>query len=320
MAKRTPQHLPVLLREVCDALKPGLAACSVFVDATCGLGGHTEAIVERFAPERVVVFDRDPAALALTRERLASRSTSIEFVQAPFSTLAERLAELGITAAGAILADIGVSSMQLDTAERGFSLRADAPLDMRMDPTSGRSAADVIATIDAAELTRILREYGEEPDAGRIARAIVDARPQSTVALAGVVAAAMSAPQRRKLGRRIHPATRTFQALRIHVNAELDELDQFLRDAPNLLAPGGRLGVITFHSLEDRRVKKAMRSLSKRPEPPPHVPVRDAELPPAPFALPSGYGQGVVATPEEIDANPRARSARLRVLERCADE
>lgn len=318
-------HISVLAREVCDALasclpEVGQPPAGVFVDATCGLGGHTLSILERFAPELGIVFDRDPRALEVARQRLADAPCPLAFVQAPFSSMAPELASRGIESVAAIIADLGVSSMQLDTPERGFSFRSDAPLDMRMDPSSGPTAADVLASIDPGSLTRILREYGEEPDAARIAKAIVAARPTTTAELAEVVSAAMSAPQRRKLGKRIHPATRTFQALRIHVNAELEEIDGLLQDGPGLLVVGGRMAIITFHSLEDRRVKRRFSQLSAAPRPPAGVPMTEAELPRPAFAIPRAYARGVTASSEEIDRNPRARSARLRVLERLSLE
>jgi 16S rRNA (cytosine1402-N4)-methyltransferase len=287
----------------------------VLVDATAGLGGHTLALLAQARPELVVLFDRDAAALAIARERLAHAPCPVRLIHAPFSSLAEALADEGIDAVAAIVADLGVSSLQLDDGARGFSWRADAPLDMRMDQSRGRPAADAIAASDETELTRILREYGEEPDARRIARAVVDARPRTTAALAAVVAAAMSARERRKLGTRIHPATRTFQALRIWVNDELGELDRLLQGAPERLEIGGRFAILTFHSLEDRRVKHRFRELTTV-HTPPHLPLRNDELPRPRFAIPEGYAQGVVPQPAEIAENPRARSARMRVLER----
>lgn len=317
------EHVPVLAREVCEALAPclpgvGEAGAGVLVDATCGLGGHTLALLQRFRPAHAVAFDRDPAALAQARERLAGAPSPVHFVHAPFSALAPTLAQMGVREVAAIVADLGVSSLQLDRPERGFSWRAEAPLDMRMDPTRGPSAAQILDVIDEGSLARILRDLGEEPDARRIAHAIVQARPQTTTALAEVVANAMSARQRRQLGRRIHPATRTFMALRIHVNAELEELDRFLEDAPHLLMVGGRLAVITFHSLEDRRVKTVMRTVSRPPRLPSHLPLREREMPRPKFGIPTGYARGVTPTDEEIASNPRARSARMRVLERTA--
>jgi len=316
-------HVPVLAREVCRALAPALGTedggpRGVLVDATVGLGGHVRALLGHARPRMVVGFDRDPDALALAGAELAGAPCPVELVGAPFSELAARLAELGIGEVDAVLADLGVSSLQLDRGERGFSWRADAALDMRMDPQHGLSAADVLARISIAELTKLLREYGEEPDASRIARAIVAARPKTTSDLADVVTRAMSAPQRRKLGMRIHPATRTFQALRIHVNDELGELDRLLADAPELLSVGGRLAVISFHSLEDRRVKQRVQELTRPPHVPAGLPLRQHELPRPRFAVPEGFARGATAQPDEIDANPRSRSARLRVVERIA--
>lgn len=316
-------HMTVLADEVVEALRPALAGpqpARVLIDATAGLGGHTAALLAATAPSRAILFDRDPHALALARERLerSPPPCPLHFVHAGFATIAESLAQLGVQEVAAIVADLGVSSMQLDQPERGFSFRGDGPLDMRMDPTQGPSAAQLLAEIDTGRLTRILREYGEEPDAKRIAAAIVKARPTTTRALADVVTEAMSAPQRRKLAGRIHPATRTFMALRIEVNDELGQLDRFLTDAPSLLMVGGRLAVITFHSLEDRRVKQRWRALSRPPQPPAHLPLREHELPRPCFGVPTGWQRGVAASPEEIDRNPRARSARLRVLERLA--
>jgi 16S rRNA (cytosine1402-N4)-methyltransferase len=313
------EHVPVLVREVCRALTPALAGPErVLVDATCGLAGHLIALLAASRPARAFAFDRDPQARELATARLAevAHGADVTLIDGPFSTLSARLHEAGISQVAAILADLGVSSLQLDRGERGFSWRVDAPLDMRMDPEHGRSAAEILATIDVGTLTRILRELGEEPDAGRIAKAIVEARPQTTGGLAQIVSSAMSAPQRRKIGLRIHPATRTFQALRLHVNDELGELDRLLAQGPALLVPGGRLAIISFHSLEDRRVKQRFAELSRPPPMPAHVPLRADQLPRAKFALPPEFAKGVTAAPDELADNPRARSARLRVLER----
>jgi 16S rRNA (cytosine1402-N4)-methyltransferase len=319
------QHVSVLAREVGDALAPCLAARDdppqgVYVDATCGLGGHAEAILRRFRPSLAVLFDRDPHALEHARRRLSGATCPLHFVQASFATLPTALANLEIREVAAIVADLGVSSLQLDDPGRGFSWRFDSPLDMRMDPTQGESAAELLARIGVPELTRILREYGEEPDAGRIARELVRRRPATTTELAQAVSDAMSAPQRRSLGTRIHPATRTFQALRIHVNGELDELDRLLADAPGMLMVGGRLAILSFHSLEDRRIKRRFRELAAAHRPPAGIPLAEHELPPAAFVIPAPYRQGKTPTAEETSANPRARSARLRVLERAHDD
>lgn len=314
-------HISVLAREVCDALSACLPAAGqpargVHVDATCGAGGHIEAVLERFAPAQVIAIDRDESALERAKARLGSAQTPILFVHAPFSALGPTLAEHGVEADG-IVADLGVSSMQLDQGERGFSFRADAPLDMRMNQGDPKTVADLLEELDVPGLIRILREYGEEADAPRIARAVIEARPKTTGALAQVVSDAMSHKQRRKLGLRIHPATRTFQALRIHLNDELGELDTLLADGPAALRVGGRIAIITFHSLEDRRVKRAFRRLASPPDLPPSLPIPESERQ-APFSIPKPFSKGVTADAEETDRNPRARSARLRVLERVA--
>jgi len=321
MAESGVAHISVLAQEVCAALVPALEAqeapTRILVDATTGLGGHTLALLEVSQPSRALLFDRDPQALQAARRRLGPTSCPVEFVHADFARLGEELVARGIQQVAAIVADLGVSSMQLDQVERGFSFRGDAPLDMRMDPTRGPSAAEVLAEIDEERLSRILREYGEEPEARRIAAAVVAARPTTTGALAEVVTEAQSGRARRKLGARIHPATRTFMALRIEVNDELGQLDRFLVEAPERLRVGGRLAVITFHSLEDRRVKRRFRAVGRPPQPPAHLPLTERELPRPRFRVPAGYEGGTRAGPEEIEANPRARSARLRVLERC---
>ncbi|MBL4688194.1 MAG: 16S rRNA (cytosine(1402)-N(4))-methyltransferase RsmH [Nannocystaceae bacterium] len=311
-------HVSVLAAEVVQALAPPLAATSdsILVDATTGLGGHTLRLLEAATPGLTVLLDRDTDALALAKERLNSAPCPLHFVHAPFSAIASELAAVDIETVTAIVADLGVSSIQLDRVERGFSFRGDAALDMRMDPSRGETAADVLADIQVPELTSILAKYGNEPDARRIAGAIVKMRPTTTAALADIVTNAMTGRQRRKLGLRIHPATRTFQALRIHVNDELGELQRLLADAPSLLAVGGRLGIITFHSLEDRRVKHRFRELSAPPQLPPHLPILESERPRPKFSLPSEFARGVTPSTAELDANPRSRSARLRVLQR----
>jgi 16S rRNA (cytosine1402-N4)-methyltransferase len=329
MGEDSVAHITVLAEEVCAALRPALDGSGptpagqggtggVLVDATAGLGGHTAALLAATRPSRAILFDRDAHALALARARLAGSPCPLDFVHAGFATMAQSLARLEVHEVAAVVADLGVSSMQLDEPERGFSFRGEGPLDMRMDPSQGATAAELLAEIDAESLARILREYGEEPEASRIAAAIVKARPTTTRGLADVVAAATSGWQRRKLAGRIHPATRTFMALRIAVNEELEQLDRFLADTPSLLRVGGRLAVITFHSLEDRRVKRRWRALSRPSQPPAHLPLRERELPRPRFRIPSGYAGGVTAGPAELESNPRARSARLRVLERCA--
>jgi 16S rRNA (cytosine1402-N4)-methyltransferase len=317
-------HTVVLADEVCRALAPALAfgpdrpGAPVLVDATCGSGGHSLALVRASHPDLVILIDRDPAALAQTAETLREVDCSLRFVHAPFSKIGQVLESHGVSNVAAIVADLGVSSHQLDTPDRGFSFQAEGPLDMRMDPTSGTPAGELIESLDAEALSRILREYGEEPEATRIAAAIVAARPRTTRSLAAVVEASMSARRRRQLARRIHPATRTFLALRIYVNRELEELEAFLEDAPELLVVGGRLAVITFHSLEDRRVKRRMRLLTDRSSVPAGVPLREVQLPMPAFRIPSEFRGGKTPEHDELARNPRSRSARLRVLERCA--
>ncbi len=326
VSEPAPRHESVLTREVCRALTPVLGRRTTnhrggggtLVDATTGLGGHVVALLAQVQPDRVVALDRDPEALAIARERLADQRCPITWIDAPFSELRARLAELGITGVEAILADLGVSSIQLDQGRRGFSFRASAPLDMRMDPRRSPSAAEVLAAIDEASLTRLLRDYGEEPDARRIAAAICRARPTTTGELADVVATAMSAPQRRKLGTRVHPATRTFQALRIHVNDELGELDRLLHDGPELLNVGGRMAVISFHPRGGRVDKRGRQEPASPLARPPAIRRRARELPRPRRAIVQGFAGGVAPSDEELDSNPRARSARLRVLERIA--
>ncbi len=318
----TFSHSPVLVDAVCEALSAPLdvdrprASSGILLDLTCGGAGHTRALLRVLQPQTVVAFDRDARALAAARERLKDAPCEVIFVHAPFSQMHRELDAIGISRVDAILADLGVSSHQLDTGERGFSFRSNGPLDMRMDPSRGQPLSARLAELSTEQLTRILREFGEEPDARRIASAIVAQRPSDTSELASVVTEAMSARQRRHLGARIHPATKTFQALRIMVNSEFDELDTMLHDAPERLQLGGRLAIISFHSLEDRRIKRAFRSLCENPALPHGVPIPDHERPKAPFRIAKTFRKGRMATDEERASNPRSRSARLRVLER----
>jgi 16S rRNA (cytosine1402-N4)-methyltransferase len=302
--RREASHVPVLLKEAIDFLS--VRRGGTYIDATVGLGGHSYEIAKRLgAPGHLIGLDKDPAALEIARKRLGSAGLSPATSDWPEITLLHRsFAEIakGPKAAtiDGILADIGVSSLQLDDAARGFSFQADGPLDMRMDPHAERTAEQVVNHLDERQLADVIYEFGEERRSRRIARAIVRSRPiQTTAELADVISAAARSM---KLGRdkpdRIHPATRTFQALRIFVNRELDDLKGLLEAAPRILKPGGRVVVISFHSLEDRIVKDAFRegvqagyfsSLTKKP---------------------------VTATEEESDRNPRARSAKLRAAEK----
>ncbi len=300
MTRSNPRHVPVLLQEAIEYLK--VQAGSTVVDCTVGLAGHAAEIARRLGPEgKLIGFDRDPEALALAKgrldrvvEELGSQAPAVTLIGEAFSAAPLHLAPGSVDG---LLADFGVSSLQLDEASRGFSFMADGNLDMRMDTRSGETAAQVVNEASERELADLIYEYGEERRSRRIARAIVRGRPVTTTGqLARIVAAAAPAMKQD----RIHPATRTFQALRIHVNRELDEIKALLEAAPKLLKPSGRLVGISFHSLEDRIVKDSLREgahkgiwtvLTKKP---------------------------VTAGEEEIEQNPRARSAKLRAGEKTA--
>ena len=293
-----PQHVPVLLEEVLQYLnvQPG----GVYVDATLGLAGHSSEIARRLGPQgKLIAFDRDPEAMELAKARLeelhkelGSEMPEIRLVPKAFS---EAASEIGPNSLDGLLADFGVSSLQLDQAQRGFSFRSDGPLDMRMDTRSGETAGQVVNQEDENELADLIYEFGEERRSRRIARAIVRARPITTTAELARIVSAEAPPMK---GDKIHPATRTFQALRIRVNNELGEIQSLLKSAGSLLKPGGRLVLISFHSLEDRLVKDAFREagrakvfevLTKKP---------------------------VVADEQEQMRNPRSRSAKLRAAEK----
>jgi 16S rRNA (cytosine1402-N4)-methyltransferase len=302
-----PRHVPVLLEAAIENLK--VRSGGTYVDATLGFAGHASAIARALGREgKLIGFDRDPAAYAFAsarlqalREELGDAMPEVELHDVEFSRAAERL-EAG--SVDGLLADVGVSSMQLDEAHRGFSFQADGALDMRMDPRQGVTAEQVVNQCGEEELANLIYEFGEERRSRRIARAIVRARPITTTAelariVAGCAPPMKRSPMRRDRGRHvIHPATRTFQALRIYVNGELDELKALLEAAPKILKPGGRLVVISFHSLEDRLVKDAFREgaqagiyevLTRKP---------------------------LTAEQDEMDRNPRSRSAKLRAAER----
>ena len=299
------EHLPVLTDRVVELLAP--AGPGLLVDATVGLGGHAEALLRAVPEFQLVGLDRDPQALARAGERLRPFSDRVQLVEETFDRLPLVLRRLGLGAPVAVLADIGCSSLQLDSAERGFSFAADGPLDMRMGGT-GPTAADLLQQSEWEELVRILRDYGEERRARAIARAIVRRREQeplrTTAQLSRLVQDVMGGRERR-----IHPATRTFQALRIAVNDELGQLERFLEPAIRSLKSGGRIAVISFHSLEDRIVKHGLRRLAGRCTCPPDFPVCRCN--------PQRVVEVLTSSPvrpdeEEIDRNPRARSARLR--------
>lgn len=308
-------HAPVLEREVVEGLSQAIRG-RILVDCTCGGGGHAAALIAAGKPQRALVFDRDEEALAHAKPRLEALGCPVELVHAPFSELGATLRDRGIESVGGVLADLGVSSHQLDTARRGFSFRRAAPLDMRLDASQGPTAAEFLASRSEHELRDILRDYGEEPRAGRIARAIAANPPTTTLGLADLVSALI--PEKVKRASKVHPATRTFQAIRIALNDELGELDTLLADGPELLDAHGRLGIITFHSLEDRRVKRRFASLTKPAPIPRGLPVREDEREPVHFLTPKGFSGGRCAAQDELGSNPRARSARFRVLERKA--
>jgi 16S rRNA (cytosine1402-N4)-methyltransferase len=309
-----PAHDPVLLDRVVALLRPALDhEGAVLVDATLGLGGHSEAVLTRCELARVVGIDRDPEALGLAGERLAPFGERFTGVHATYDEIPDVLADLGLEHADGVLFDLGVSSLQLDVAERGFAYREDAPLDMRMDPTSGPTAADVLNTYPQAELARVLREYGEERFAPRIARAIVrerDREPFSTSArLVELLYDQIPAPARRTGG---HPAKRTFQALRMEVNDELGVLRRAVPAAIDALAVGGRVVVESYHSLEDRLVKRAF-AAATTVDVPPDLPFVPEDRQPALRLVTRGAER---AGEDEITANPRAASVRLRAVER----
>jgi len=309
-------HQPVLLAEVLAACTPllGQPGPRLWVDATGGRGGHSAALAHLLgAQDRLLVLDRDPGAIAFLRTRFAE-DERVSVRQAEFSRVAQVLAEMGTGQAQFILADLGVSSPQLDRPERGFSFLRDGPLDMRMNPEQGMSAAQWLATAEAAEIAQVLRDYGEEREARRIARAIVRERAvrplTRTTQLAELVAGLLP----RARAQAIHPATRTFQAIRMHINDELAEIRAFLPAAMDSLGPDGRLAVISFHSLEDRLVKRFFRADTRQPDP--DLPLRNWEIPEAPwFPL----GRASRAGADEVAHNPRARSATLRVAQKQGD-
>jgi 16S rRNA (cytosine1402-N4)-methyltransferase len=313
---RQPVHVPVLLERVTELLAPALASDgAVLVDATLGLAGHSLALLEAHPGLRLVGLDRDPEARAEAARRIeaagfADRAT---LVPAVFDELPEVLDRLGIDEVQGVLFDLGVSSLQLDRNERGFSYSVDAPLDMRMDPGAPRTAADVVNTYSSGELTRVLRVYGEERFASRIAAAITRERAREpftrTGRLADLVRDAIPAATRRTGG---HPAKRTFQALRIEVNDELGVLERALPAALDALAVGGRIAVITFHSLEDRIVKQTL-AAGAVDRTPPGLPVPLPEMSPTLRLLTRG---GEAPSEAEVAANPRAASARVRAAER----
>lgn len=297
MVMARPAHTPVLLHEVVEALHPSPGGC--IVDCTVGPGGHAEALLEQLGPSGLLIgIDADPDAIELSRSRLARFGASVMLVNRSFTDVTEVCHEHGVWTVDGILFDLGLSSTQIDTPERGFSFQRDAPLDMRFDPSQELTASDIVNAYPEPELAHIIWEYGEERRARRIARHIVRSRPiTSTARLARLLEQVLGSRRGR-----IHVATRTFMALRIAVNRELDSLRSALVQTPDLLAPGGRLAVISYHSLEDRIVKDFMRSQA-----------RDC-------ALHLVSRKVIRPSSLEIESNPRSRSAKLRIAERSRQE
>jgi 16S rRNA (cytosine1402-N4)-methyltransferase len=305
---RGAPHHPVLLRETIEFL--AVERGGLFVDCTVGLGGHSEAILQTPFDAQVLGIDRDEEALELARKRLAKFGGRFRAVHADFRELTRVLATAKVEAVRGILADLGVSSLQLDSPSRGFSFRHEAPLDMRLDQSSGETAAELLGRLSEVEIARLIFEYGEERHSRRIARRIVERREvgqpiKTTTELAALVERAIGGKKRR-----IHPATRTFQALRIAVNRELEGLDRFVVDAIDSLEPHGRLAVISFHSLEDRIIKRTLLKLSGRCQCPPRTPQCICG---ARKAIEIMTRRPVTPNQIEIAENPRARSAKLRV-------
>jgi 16S rRNA (cytosine1402-N4)-methyltransferase len=295
---RAPVHEPVLLAETVGLLAPSRGG--VFVDCTVGLGGHSRALLESGAT-RLIGFDRDPAALRVAAESLAEWGARVELVHADYRQIGIVLDARNVEGVDGALADLGVSSMQFDAEGRGFSFRRDEPLDMRMDQTQGPTVADLLLTVDETDLANVIFQFGEERFSRRIARGVVEARRLAPVTTTGQLAQIVRRAVPKRGYQRIDPATRTFQALRIWVNRELEGLDAFLVEASRRLRAGARLAVITFHSLEDRVVKHTFRALAA-----------------GETALRVLTRKPVVPAEAEVARNPRARSAKLRAIERLA--
>ena len=310
----TTAHQPVLLREALEALavRPG----GFWVDGTVGAGGHAEAILRATAPEgRLLACDRDAEAFETARRRLASFGERVVLRHADYRRLGALLDEAGVPRVAGILLDLGISSLQLDDPGRGFSFQKDGPLDMRMDRTERTTAADLVGALAEERLAAILREHGEEKAARRIARALVRERARAPIATTRRLAEIVASVLRVRGPSRIHPATRTFQALRIAVNREIEGLDRLIEEAVTRLEPGGRIAVISFHSLEDRVVKQTLRGLTRRCVCPRDLPVCACGRPGIVRLVGS---KALRPSAEEVLRNPRSRSARLRAAERLA--
>lgn len=306
-------HLPVLLEEIVSGLKP--ASPGLFVDATIGLGGHAKALLSAYSDCSLLGLDRDPQALEHTRARLESFGDRLTIICSPFARMPEVLAATDSPRPVAVLADLGCSSLQLDSADRGFSFSSEGPLDMRMGST-GTTAADLVNTAEPEALMRILWDYGEERRARAIVRALVRQRETKSIETTGELSRIVQGVLGRRPGSKIHPATRTFQALRIAVNDELGQLQSFIEPAAQSLAPGGKLGIIAFHSLEDRIVKHTLRRLAgQMPTPPGPASLEEPE----PALVQVLTRRPIRPSDDEIKNNPRARSARLRIAQRLED-
>ena len=306
-------HRPVLLERVVELVVPALADGGIFVDATLGRAGHARAILEAAPHAELIGIDRDDVAVGASRANLAAYEERVRIDRDDFQNLASVLERLGIATVRGVLLDLGVSSPQLDDASRGFSFREEGPLDMRMDTSAPLTAEHVVNEYPENELARVIGRYGEERFARRVARAIVAARPVSdTAALAEIVRSAIPAATRRTGG---HPARRTFQAIRIEVNGELTALERVLADVVDVLEPGGRVAVLSYHSLEDRMVKNAFNDESRGCTCPPDFPICACG---AEARLRVLTRKPVRPTQEDVDANPRASAAKLRAAERLA--
>ena len=303
-------HQSVLLEEALESLN--IRPSGIYIDATFGRGGHSRAILQQLNEKgRLIAFDQDPEAIAFAKQQFADEPR-LTIEHCNFNQVADVVEQYGLSGKiDGVLMDLGVSSPHLDDAERGFSFMRSGPLDMRMDTTQGETAGQWLARVKPADLINVLKRYGEEKFAKRIATAIVETRAEREITetgdLAEIISNAIPVKEKHK-----HPATRSFQAIRIYINQELQVLEQGLKGAVSVLAKGGRLSVISFHSLEDRIVKRFMRDISSRPKLPAGLPVMEADIE-VPFRLVS---KPVVAGADELDVNPRSRSARLRVLEK----
>ena len=306
MAK-SDEHISVLLNEVIEYLQP--QSGQSFIDGTLGAAGHTGALLQASRPDgQVLAFDRDPGAIRFARERLGRDAQRVTFVQANYADMADHAPRAGFTAVSGIVLDLGLSSRQLDDGSRGFSFRFEGPLDMRFDPSGPTTAADLINNLSEAELADLFWRYGDERRSRFFARLIVANRPVTTTkALADLIAG------KSKRGNRIHPATRIFQALRIAVNDELGSLERGLKSALDLLKPGGRMAIISFHSLEDRLVKQTFRRWSEDCICPPEVLICNCD---AQALIKRVNRKVIIPTDEEIARNPRSRSAKMRVAEK----